>query len=160
MTGRHTTVFVVGRRYLGARVAGIADRLRRLAGGDIRVGTGIPVSPTSSCSELPGTGRWSSGLNGLDLQKRVAVDRTDMPIIFITGHGDVPMTVQAMKAGAIEFLTKPFRRTRCCWAPSGTPSSAVVLRSLTRRRHARSVSLPVAQAAANGRSWHWWSPAG
>ncbi len=46
--------------------------------------------------------------NGLDLQKRVAVDRSDMPIIFITGHGDVPMTVQAMKAGAIEFLTKPF----------------------------------------------------
>ena len=48
------------------------------------------------------------GLNGLDLQKRVAVERTDMPIIFITGYGDVPMTVQAMKAGAVEFLTKPF----------------------------------------------------
>src|SRR5258705_5182909 len=49
------------------------------------------------------------GLNGLELQKRVAVERTDMPIIFITGHGDVPMTVQAMKAGAVEFLTKPLR---------------------------------------------------
>src|ERR1700674_5644260 len=48
------------------------------------------------------------GLNGLDLQKRIAVDRTDMPIIFITGHGDIPMSVQAMKAGAVEFLTKPF----------------------------------------------------
>jgi FixJ family two-component response regulator len=48
------------------------------------------------------------GLNGLDLQKRVAVERTDMPIIFITGHGDIPMSVQAMKAGAVEFLTKPF----------------------------------------------------
>jgi len=47
-------------------------------------------------------------LNGLDLQKRIAADRIDMPIIFITGHGDVPMTVQAMKAGAVEFLTKPF----------------------------------------------------
>ncbi len=46
-------------------------------------------------------------LNGLDLQKRV-VDRSDMPIIFITGYGDVPMTVQAMKAGAVEFLMKPF----------------------------------------------------
>ncbi len=46
-------------------------------------------------------------LNGLDLQKRV-IDRTDMPIIFITGYGDVPTTVQAMKAGAVEFLTKPF----------------------------------------------------
>jgi len=49
------------------------------------------------------------GLNGLDLQGRVAVQRPDMPIIFITGYGDVPMTVQAMKAGAVEFLTKPFR---------------------------------------------------
>ncbi|MBV9211350.1 MAG: response regulator transcription factor [Acidobacteria bacterium] len=46
-------------------------------------------------------------LNGLDLQKLVA-DRIDMPIIFITGHGDIPMTVRAMKAGAVEFLTKPF----------------------------------------------------
>src|SRR5712671_4517062 len=48
------------------------------------------------------------GLNGLELQKRVAIERTDVPIIFITGYGDVPMTVQAMKAGAVEFLTKPF----------------------------------------------------
>jgi FixJ family two-component response regulator len=48
-------------------------------------------------------------LSGLDVQKRVAVDRSDMPIIFITGHGDVHLSVQAMKAGAIEFLTKPFR---------------------------------------------------
>lgn len=48
------------------------------------------------------------GLNGLDLQKRIASDRTDMPIIFITGYGDVPTTVRAMKAGAVEFLTKPF----------------------------------------------------
>jgi len=47
------------------------------------------------------------GINGLDLQKRIAVERQDMPIIFITGHGDVPKTVQAMKAGAVEFLTKP-----------------------------------------------------
>jgi FixJ family two-component response regulator len=48
------------------------------------------------------------GLNGLELQKRVAVERTAMPIIFITAYGDVPKTVQAMKAGAVEFLTKPF----------------------------------------------------
>jgi FixJ family two-component response regulator len=50
------------------------------------------------------------GLNGLELQKRVAVERTDMPIIFITGHGNVPMSVEAMKAGAVEFLTKPFSK--------------------------------------------------
>jgi FixJ family two-component response regulator len=48
------------------------------------------------------------GLNGLELQKRVAAERTDLPIIFLTGHGDIPMSVGAMKAGAIEFLTKPF----------------------------------------------------
>src|SRR4051812_27631284 len=48
------------------------------------------------------------GLNGLELQKRVSAGRSGMPIIFITGYGDVPMTVEAMKAGAVEFLTKPF----------------------------------------------------
>jgi len=47
------------------------------------------------------------GLSGLDLQQRLG-ERRDMPIIFITGHGDIPMSVQAMKAGAVEFLTKPF----------------------------------------------------
>ncbi len=47
-------------------------------------------------------------LNGLELQKLIASERTDLPIIFITGHGNVPMTVQAMKGGAVEFLTKPF----------------------------------------------------
>ena len=47
-------------------------------------------------------------LSGLDLQNSIAAERKEMPIIFITGHGDVPMTVRAMKAGAVEFLTKPF----------------------------------------------------
>jgi len=47
-------------------------------------------------------------LSGLDLQKHITADRADLPIVFITGHHDVPMTVQAMKAGAVEFLTKPF----------------------------------------------------
>ena len=46
-------------------------------------------------------------LNGLELQKQLAVEHIDMPIIFITGYGDVPKSVQAMKAGALEFLTKP-----------------------------------------------------
>ena len=48
------------------------------------------------------------GLNGLELQEQLA-ERSEMPIIFITGHGDVPMSVRAMKAGAVEFLTKPFK---------------------------------------------------
>src|SRR5882672_1638881 len=64
-----------------------------------------PRVHTPSCLVLDVT---LPDLNGLDLQKLVAVDRIDMPIIFITGYGDIPMTVQAMKAGAAEFLTKPF----------------------------------------------------
>jgi len=66
-----------------------------------------PRRETPSCLvmdvELP-------DLNGLDVQERIAADRTEMPIIFITGHGDIPMSVRAMKAGAAEFLTKPFER--------------------------------------------------
>jgi FixJ family two-component response regulator len=78
------------------------------------------------------------GLNGLDLQKRVAIERPDMPIIFITGYGDVPTTVQAMKAGAVEFLTKPF-------------SDDVLLSAIRNAiaRHSR---------VANGKSWRWWPP--
>jgi FixJ family two-component response regulator len=63
-----------------------------------------PRPPVPSCLVLDVT---LPGLNGLELQKQLG-DRTDMPIIFITGYGDVPMSVQAMKAGAVEFLTKPF----------------------------------------------------
>jgi len=64
-----------------------------------------PRVPAPSCMVLDVA---LPGLSGLDLQRLVA-DRTDMPIIFLTGHGDVATTVQAMKAGALEFLTKPFR---------------------------------------------------
>jgi FixJ family two-component response regulator len=64
-----------------------------------------PAAPTPACLvldiELP-------GLNGLELQERIALDRSEMPIIFITGHADVPRTIRAMKGGAVEFLTKPF----------------------------------------------------
>lgn len=49
------------------------------------------------------------GQSGLDLQRELAAGNRDLPIIFVTGHGDIPMSVQAMKGGAIEFLTKPFR---------------------------------------------------
>jgi FixJ family two-component response regulator len=49
------------------------------------------------------------GLSGLDLQRELAAHAVKLPIIFITGHGDIPMSVRAMKAGAVEFLTKPFR---------------------------------------------------
>jgi FixJ family two-component response regulator len=66
-----------------------------------------PRVPAPSCLVLDVT---LPDLNGLDLQRLVAADRIDMPIIFITGHGDVPMTVRAMKAGAVEFLDEAFGR--------------------------------------------------
>jgi FixJ family two-component response regulator len=64
-----------------------------------------PRIPAPSCLVLDVT---LPDLNGLDLQKRIAADRIDMPIIFITGYGDVPTSVKAMKGGAVEFLMKPF----------------------------------------------------
>ena len=73
-------------------------------------------------------------LNGLDLQKLVSVERTDMPIIFVTGYGDVPMTVKAMKAGAVEFLTKPF---------SDDALLAAVEHALERSRTARALEAEI-----------------
>jgi len=64
-----------------------------------------PVLPGPSCLVLDVN---LPDLNGLELQRRVGTNRKDLPIIFITGQGDIPMTVEAMKAGAVEFLTKPF----------------------------------------------------
>jgi len=64
-----------------------------------------PAVPSPSCLILDVS---LPDLNGLDLQQQIAEQRKHMPIIFITGYGDVPMTVRAMKAGAVEFLTKPF----------------------------------------------------
>lgn len=64
-----------------------------------------PHDPAPSCLVLDVS---LPDLNGLELQSRIAAGGMDMPIIFITGYGDVPMTVQAMKAGAVDFLTKPF----------------------------------------------------
>ena len=64
-----------------------------------------PRTTTPSCLVLDVS---LPDLTGLELQKLIGSERADMPIIFLTGHGDVPMTVQAMKAGAVEFLTKPF----------------------------------------------------
>jgi FixJ family two-component response regulator len=68
------------------------------------------------------------GLSGLELQQQMAEGDRDMPIIFITGHGDIPMTVQAMKAGAVAFLTKPFRDQELLDA---------IQQALARDRHAR-----------------------
>lgn len=64
----------------------------------------LPVGPTCLVLDVRLPGR-----SGLDFQRDLAAANTELPIIFITGYGDIPMTVQAMKGGAIEFLTKPFR---------------------------------------------------
>ena len=68
------------------------------------------------------------GLSGLELQQRLAAGDLAMPIIFITGHGDIPMSVQAMKAGAVDFLPKPFRDQDLLDA---------IQQALARDRHAR-----------------------
>jgi CheY-like chemotaxis protein len=91
-----------------ARVAGTADPEPRLAGRDVRSAQEFldrARALVPSCLVLDIS---LPGLNGLELQKRVAAERRDMPVIFITGYSDVPKTVQAMKVGAVEFLTKPF----------------------------------------------------
>lgn len=93
----------------------VRDALRRLI---TSVGMTVEVFPTAQA--FLGTPRGDApgclvldvrlpGLSGLDLQRELANTHATLPIIFLTGHGDIPMSVQAMKAGAIEFLTKPFR---------------------------------------------------
>jgi RNA polymerase sigma factor (sigma-70 family) len=80
------------------------------------------------------------GLSGLELQQRL-VERTDMPIIFITGYGDVPMSVRAMKAGAVEFLTKPFTNDVLLDAVSGAiERSRTAVRQESKMRALRSAS--------------------
>jgi len=77
------------------------------------------------------------GLSGLDLQLELAKVGVQMPIIFVTGHGDIPMSVQAMKAGAVEFLAKPFRDQ----ALLDAINQAIERDRVTRRQRARSVEL-------------------
>jgi FixJ family two-component response regulator len=93
----------------------VRDSLRRLV---TSVGLAVEVFPTAQ--EFLSAPRHDApaclvldvrlpGLSGLDLQRELANSDATLPIIFLTGHGDIPMSVQAMKAGAVEFLTKPFR---------------------------------------------------
>ena len=94
-----------------------------------------PRSLTPSCLVLDVS---LPDLNGLELQKRVAAERPDMPIIFITGHGDIPIRVQAMKAGEVEFLTKPFTVTTLLEAiESALERSRVALEDAARLRQLR-----------------------
>jgi len=93
----------------------VRDSLRRLL---TSVGLSVEVFPTAQAflsrprPDMPGCVVLDvrlPGLSGLDLQRELAGTDAPLPIVFITGHGDIPMSVRAMKAGAVEFLTKPFR---------------------------------------------------
>ena len=96
------------------------DRSIREATQSLLASVGLRVETFETAQEFLGTKRPDApgclvldvrlpGLSGLDLQRELAAAGTPVPIVFITGHGDIPMSVQAMKAGAVEFLTKPFR---------------------------------------------------
>ena len=115
-----------------------------------------PQAPVPSCLVLDVT---LPDLNGLDLQQRIAADRVEMPIIFITGYGDVPMTVRAMKAGAVEFLTKPFGDEVLLSAIRGAIARSAV--ALQRGSGVAGAAAParLAEPRASGRSWRWWCPA-
>lgn len=95
--------------------AAVRDGLRRLISS---VGLAVQVFPSAQAflrarrPDAPGCLVLDvrlPGLSGLDLQREIADTDASLPIIFLTGHGDIPMSVRAMKAGAVEFLTKPFR---------------------------------------------------
>ena len=109
MSGEKPVVFVVDDD------RSVRDSLSRLI---TSVGMAVEVFPTAQeflkahRGDVPGCLVLDvrlPGLSGLDLQRELANSKAPLPIIFLTGHGDIPMSVQAMKAGAVEFLTKPFR---------------------------------------------------
>ena len=88
------------------------ETLLQWAGWQVRAFQSAPeflAYPADDCASCLVLDVSLPGLSGLDLQQRLTTDRAELPIIFITGHGNIPMTVQAMKAGAVEFLPKPFR---------------------------------------------------
>jgi FixJ family two-component response regulator len=107
--GLQSTVFVIDddastREAIKSLLRSIGLRVELFGSGADFLKTKLPDVPTCLVLDvrLP-------GLSGLDFQSELAKAEMHIPIIFITGHGDIPMTVRAMKAGAIEFLTKPFR---------------------------------------------------
>jgi FixJ family two-component response regulator len=109
MVGVRPLVFVVDddvslRDSLGFLIANAGWRAKLFASASEFLASSPPPSPSCVVLDvgLP-------DLNGLELQQRIASERAAMPIIFITGRGDIPMTVQAMKAGAVEFLAKPLK---------------------------------------------------
>ena len=109
MTGPPATVVVIDddraiREALGGLLRSVGFQVKLLASVDEFLKSGRPDGPACLVLDvrLPGQ-------SGLDLQRHLATADIQIPIVFVTGHGDIPMSVQAMKGGAVEFLTKPFR---------------------------------------------------
>ena len=104
---------------------------------------------------------WSStfrcpGSAGWNYRAELSKERADMPIIFITGHGDIPMTVRAMKAGAVEFLTKPFTNEMLVSAiQQALDRSRAALAEQEEMLRAAQQTTPLSRRA-NVRSWCWW----
>jgi FixJ family two-component response regulator len=99
------------------------------------------------------------GQSGLDLQSALSETSTSPPIIFITGHGDIPMSVRAMKAGPSSFWPSPFA-TRICSMRSMSRSTWIAAVAPRERRHAR-CGRPIPDSRiGSGRSWRWSPPAG
>jgi FixJ family two-component response regulator len=95
------------------------------------------------------------GLSGLDLQRELAEAGVQIPIIFVTGHGDIPMSVQAMKAGAVEFLTKPFRDQ----ALLDAIRQAIGRDQVARQQHARNADATNRSRRASAKCLNVWSRA-
>lgn len=109
MTENTSTVFVVDddpsmRSYLKRLFESVSLRVATFTSAEEFLRGARPDAPACLVLDVQ-----MPGLSGLDLQRELAQADLLLPIIFITGHGDIPMSVQAMKAGAVEFLTKPFR---------------------------------------------------
>jgi len=122
VSGAFTEARVAERAHAGESVVYIIDddRAMREATKDLVESIGLRVQTFTTAQEFLSSERPDApgclvldvrlpGLSGLDLQRELGKTNNPVPIVFITGHGDIPMTVQAMKAGAVEFLTKPFR---------------------------------------------------
>jgi FixJ family two-component response regulator len=109
MSNANSTVLVIDD---DPDVRASVGRLLRSLGIDVQLFASIPEFLNSHPPDAPSCLVLDvrlPGQSGLDLQRELARAKRELPIIFITGHGDIPMSVQAMKGGAIEFLTKPFR---------------------------------------------------
>jgi len=109
MSDQTATIFVVDdeesiREALGSLIRSANFRVQTFASAQAFLESSRPDAPSCLVLDVK-----LPGLSGLELQKRMAENVMEIPIIFITGHGNIPMSVRAMKAGAVEFLTKPFR---------------------------------------------------